>query len=78
MDYAEIMKKVCDILFLVYNKFNDKSCFQPDLVEFATQLDEMIYEYVIKAASEDLQKLAEHCVKKEFDTINKDLDKYFN
>lgn len=37
----------------------------------------MIYEIIIKPASDDLYKLADHCTKKEFENLNKELDKHF-
>ena len=70
--------KTCDMFFIIYNKFNDKSCFLADLVDSITALDDLIYENFIKLASDDLQKLAEYCTKKEFESLNKELEKHFN
>ena len=78
LDYPEIIRKCSDMLFLIYNKFTDKSCFQPDLVDYITMLDDIIYENFIEIVANDLHLLAEFCTKKEFENINKELDKHFN
>lgn len=77
LDLCEIIISACDIFFILYNKLADKSCSQPDLVDYVNNLDDHIYEYFILPCSDNLQILSEYIMKREFDNLNNSLNKYF-
>jgi len=76
-DISEVATIGCDVMIMLYNKLSDKNCCQTDIVEYVSLLDDYIYDIFIKPLSDDLQHLAELIMKKEFDLLNKELDKHF-
>lgn len=68
----------CDVIFMLYNKCSDKICFVPEMVDVIVSLDEKISKHVLHVCADDLQKLSEFIVRKEFETLNKELDKHYN
>lgn len=72
------MRKLADLIFLIYNKLADKVCYNPDLVDYVNLLDDMIYDIFIKKCSDDLQSLAEYCTCNEFSKLNKEKDSQVN
>lgn len=78
LDYASVITLVCDIFFMLYNKMMDKICYNPNLNEYLQKLDQYISAHFINIVSNDLQKLSELIVKKEFEDLTRNLDKIYN
>ena len=42
LDYAEVAIILCDIIFMIYNKFSDKICYQQQMLEYINKLNNQI------------------------------------
>lgn len=77
LDYSSVVLSACDIFFMIYNKMMDKICYNPNLIDYIQELDNLIARYFIYLSSEDLRKLAEYIVKKDMNDLISNLDKVY-
>ena len=76
-DYPSLVYSACDIFHMLYNKMMDNICYNPNFLPYIEELDECILYYFIKPCSNDLIKLSEVVIKKEFSELNSNLIKFY-
>ena len=76
-DYPSLVYSACDVFHILYNKMMDNICYNPNFLPYIEELDECILYYFIKPCSNDLIKLSEVVIKKEFSELNSNLIKFY-
>ena len=76
-DYPSLVYSACDVFHMLYNKMMDNICYNPNFLPYIEELDECILYYFIKPCSNDLIKLSEVVIKKEFSELNSNLIKFY-
>ena len=76
-DYPSTIYSACDIFYMLYNKMMDNICYNPNFLPYIEELDDYIFNYFIKPCSNDLLKLSEIIIKKEFNELNSNLKKFY-
>ena len=76
-DYPSTVYSACDIFYMLYNKMMDNICYNPNFLPYIEELDDYIFNYFIKPCSNDLLKLSEIIIKKEFNELNSNLKKFY-
>ena len=76
-DYPSTIYSACDIFYMLYNKMMDNICYNPNFLPYIEELDDFIFNYFIKPCSNDLIKLAEIIIKREFNELNSNLKKFY-
>jgi len=70
LDYCQIIIALCDVLKLVYSKFDDEKCSNKQLFETIIKIDSKIKSNFYGVLEKEAHKLAKKMVKDQANDVN--------